>query len=423
MRRKMGTPNMQMSLMEGVSQAPKYFKACCFPFYVCVNCVGRLKSEFITCRVMAGSTSEESDDLDLEHTQLALAADSPHPMFKLERCVDALSGALANHPTVPLGRRTEIEKRLQQGGLEDVAPEFPLFHCPFEGCGWCGMKQSEQEEHLLEEHQDETTQAAMVALGKPNLPASKQIFAVVNAAIGEKAAASPPLVCNSMDRRALRWFYEAAKDMECLICFICACNFPRIGGPGATSQIEWRRCQKQAIASPYFQDLFGLSQRETEEKLGVKTFIERFGSKLPNLAREPWKTELLDWQCAVPFAQGTVYVLCAPEDWRCKRKHAPKTLCPKCHVPICNTCWKFLKGKRQPQAALANDMWTGYVPKLLYQMEATYMEMLLASPYILSLICFVLEVEKEHVGNVLQLQAHMQRHRTGRTMHELYCFQ
>lgn len=66
-------------------------------------------------------------------------------------------------------------------------------------------------------------------------------------------------------------------------------------------------------------------------------------------------------------------------------------------------------------------MWTGYVPKLLYQLEATYMALLLASPYVLSLICFVLEVEKDqsgkalskHGGGHLHTQVHMQRHRAG----------
>jgi len=74
----------------------------------------------------------------------------------------------------------------------------------------------------------------------------------------------------------------------------------------------------------------------------------------------------------------------------------------------------------QPVRALANDNWVGFASEVVYKYNATYLEILMASPSILSVVCFVLEVQRPkendnipYQRNVFGERAHMQRYRTG----------
>ena len=64
----------------------------------------------------------------------------------------------------------------------------------------------------------------------------------------------------------------------------------------------------------------------------------------------------------------------------------------------------------RPVASLANDMWVGFASELIYEEKVTYLELVCASPCVLSLVCFVLEGQRG--GGVVHEEAHMQRHRT-----------
>ena len=55
-------------------------------------------------------------------------------------------------------------------------------------------------------------------------------------------------------------------------------------------------------------------------------------------------------------------------------------------------------------------MWTGFAAKLLYEKKVTVMEMICASPCLVAMVCFSLEVER---GNLLNEELHMARHRVG----------
>ena len=79
----------------------------------------------------------------------------------------------------------------------------------------------------------------------------------------------------------------------------------------------------------------------------------------------------------------------------CIRDSSRGELCRNCTIPICSGCHADRTGSpaRQPRYALANDFWTGYAASLIYERKVTYLELLVASPCILGLICFILEAD------------------------------
>ena len=110
----------------------------------------------------------------------------------------------------------------------------------------------------------------------------------------------------------------------------------------------------------------------------------------------------------------TVPILCCPEDIKCvKHDGHQETLCPSCEVPICHRCASSIFGRpcKQPSTCLANDFWVGFASDTIHKSRATYLELLCASPCVMSLICFVLEGQRG--GGTLHERAHMQRHRVG----------
>ena len=348
----------------------------------------------------------------------AVRAGSPHPLARLEAALDNLAHMLSSLPAVPNRAAPGFEEAGLCGGLEERADWFPEFHCPFSACEWEGSSHNEQMQHLVSVHQSGKAVDAMTALGKHTFPASQQVFSVVNAAIACKVQAAPPVVSYCHDRRALAKYARmaCAERMSALICCFCNCTFPWLAGE-ALPMIEWRCVQKNKEKRRVLTDFFGLSSSDTERLYGVRTYVQTYGQGQgdgPDMREEPWATELLSWTWCVPFEDRAVRVLSSPEDRRCRRGHGEEepTLCSLCEVPVCYKCWHALEQAQPtlPLRCLANDMWTGYGSRLVYELRATYMEVLLASPCILSLVCFVLEVGR---GNVLQEKAHLQRLRSG----------
>ena len=116
---------------------------------------------------------------------------------------------------------------------------------------------------------------------------------------------------------------------------------------------------------------------------------------------------------------NTLAVVCCPEDVRrtsnCTRCRAGSpqskpSLCEHCEVPVCQGCMSYMKKGGMPPEALANDMWFGYAPDILYSENVTVVEMICASPCFTSMVCLSLEVK---YGNTYNTEVHMQRHRVG----------
>ena len=65
------------------------------------------------------------------------------------------------------------------------------------------------------------------------------------------------------------------------------------------------------------------------------------------------------------------------------------------HPNVCSGDVFCEDGPRKPVIGFTNDMWTGYASDYIYRMRVTYLELLVASPCCLSLICFVLQAARD----------------------------
>ncbi|CAK9033585.1 ATP-dependent DNA helicase, partial [Durusdinium trenchii] len=90
-----------------------------------------------------------------------------------------------------------------------------------------------------------------------------------------------------------------------------------------------------------------------------------------------------------------------------------KILCPECEVPLCQACKEHLTSGSLPPLSLANDMFTGYAPKRIYEEKVTVMELICASPCITALICISMEAKHRHQASAMDEVAHMARHQYG----------
>ena len=335
---------------------------------------------------------------------------SPHPRRGWERTVAAIGKCLKRQATLPSkpGGGHWTKEQLDKGVF------LPQQHCSFEGCSWRGQVADETLDHVAEAHYTPEVAEAVQALGAVAFKAA--LRTVLNAAVSWSCKQGVPVVSIAQDRRALRVFHESVThaDLQALICFCCGCVHPHL--PGEPRQkISWKQAGKPVPGKEeVFETFLGLSPQQIEEFFGMETFLRRFGScgpGFPNLQEVVWQRDLEDWQCIVPFEIGDVRILCNPEDRRCQLEHAAD-ICSQCEVPICCSCQKALQ-KRSPEMpvrALSNNLWTGFAAPMLAVEDVSYLEAVLASPCMLSLVCFSLEVKH---GNVMLEKAQHQRSRVG----------
>ena len=95
---------------------------------------------------------------------------------------------------------------------------------------------------------------------------------------------------------------------------------------------------------------------------------------------------------------------------------ATRTLCTDCEVPVCRQCEDALqqpRGAQMPYAALTNDLMTFYAPTLLYEKQATAMELICASVCLTTMISFTLEKKYRGEDRLFDQAVHMQRHTIG----------
>ena len=104
------------------------------------------------------------------------------------------------------------------------------------------------------------------------------------------------------------------------------------------------------------------------------------------------------------------------EDQCCNEPHLEnKTLCERCWLPICSECADHLSKAKLPPLSYANDMWTGYGLKMIYEQKVTVIELVCASPCLTSLVLMSMESKhrQEPSNAVFDEEAHMARHRFG----------
>ena len=167
-------------------------------------------------------------------------------------------------------------------------------------------------------------------------------------------------------------------------------------------------CRKGAIrwTKPFNgNDMYGLNADEIEKALGTETYIAKYMEAQDS---EIFRQELSDWTINIPFDDKTVAVLCSPEDIRCSNEAGhqdPNVLCQECRLPICVDCETHLcsSKKQTPQLALANDMFIGWIPEIIYKRKMTYVDILCASVMSVNVMSMQLDYygdhRREQVGN------------------------
>ena len=83
-------------------------------------------------------------------------------------------------------------------------------------------------------------------------------------------------------------------------------------------------------------------------------------------------------------------LLCCPKDHTCSNKEcsSQRYLCPECKVPLCKSCMLTLQDSSIGPQMLINDNWIGYIEEFIYQVQVTWMEKTVTSPYWTGLTLF-----------------------------------
>ena len=132
--------------------------------------------------------------------------------------------------------------------------------------------------------------------------------------------------------------------------------------------------------------------------LSFNKYLERMdASEQLSIDLAECRDEFHDWRVYVDVQYRTVPLLCCNEDV-IYNESSKMTASYETHltvgskIPLCNACGSCLEGGGCPPAALVNDMWTGYIPAMFYTDEVSAIEMVCASPFFTSMICFSLDI-------------------------------
>ena len=376
--------------------------------------------------------------------------ESPAYQAKRELAANYLADQyIRDHPTLPPDSVDSqlswcdiaATKRAVGAGPEQAAPPpadpcdwhpradagflYPQHHCAFKGCTWHGKSAEGEAQslavHLKLQHDNVLKETVKFADPVEDLEFTNQSpdgwLPLYYAALAVKESAKMPTVGSSVDRRCIDHFLERhnTENLSALMCFTCARVLPH-DKQDLTSEIHWRE--------PFDGKHFGRMDSDvTAATIGLETYLAEYGRipapsvRADGKQPEPrdlsmYLEEFDDWKLTVPFSDGDVNVLCCSEDIKCVNDHNDGKLCTDCQVPICNECWSAIDNvtPHRPKLALSNDLWFGYLPQVIYDTGATYMELLCASvchPTMLSfqVNCYGWDHKKEEV--------HMQRHRVG----------
>ena len=279
-------------------------------------------------------------------------------------------------------------------------------------------------DHLLAEHHAQINPVASTLQQTSNESEKVCFSSAYQEAIAIAIRRGAPLASYSIDRRSL---FNASQGLrsdtvEALICFWCSRRFP-YRRTASANEISWHnpamttRCSDDSQAVEY--DFLGIPRVHVADIFGMDSYLDKYGQcdpEGPDLRQCP--EEFRDFHLKIPFTNGTVKVLCCPEDRDCRDESCRKgdSCCPQCKIPVCMECDRSKinrEGRFQmPPAALANDLMIFYAPRELYTQNVTILEMICASPCLTSMICFSLE-KKYRGQRAFDDKVHMNRHRVG----------
>ena len=111
-----------------------------------------------------------------------------------------------------------------------------------------------------------------------------------------------------------------------------------------------------------------------------------------------------DWQCKMHSFPGEAdfWTLCNPEDVAqceaCKRR-GRKVICKSCDVPLRRSCVRVINGHAGGgiAASLCNDNYWGHTSEALYELDARWIEVAVASPCWTTMLVFYVEGDKGHL--------------------------
>ena len=243
--------------------------------------------------------------------------------------------------------------------------------------------------HLEDAHLQELEP---VARHMPEPVPEDAVRSIYNEAVAFVCRSQAPVAGCSRDRSALKSLAEATAEdrVESLICFCCACIHPRIAETDTSGAIRWH----QPLAHTGGEEQKAAVARRLHKLLSLDTYMRTYDRLTGDINISDF-TDFQDWRVEVP---GQGFILCCPEDHRCRAnpQHASeRVLCEHCEVPICKDCRSHLSKEKLPPLSLCNDMWTGYAPERLYREKVTVMEMICASPCLTMLLCMSMEARNK----------------------------
>ena len=323
---------------------------------------------------------------------------NPDPRMEKETAIRRLAAMLRSQPMLPHGMEAS-----------DPAFDLPNWHCAFKDCEFEALTYADLTGHILHQHVAALRQVTDLKL--PPLAWEEAGMEAYRAAITCVCQDAAPLAHSAIDRRCLRQF-QAAKDGDNIgtaICFVCAQRFPYVDTQQHAhgNRIQWRR-----LVNAKTDEFLNLPRAQAEEWFGYDAYKRNYATQHEPDAQAQLEDELQEWQTTIQFTAGApLRVICCPEDKVCRTRCPPDASCPMCRAPVCQFCWNGVtQEKVLPATALANDMLVFYAPKMIYQLEVTFMELICASPCFTAMCCFSLE--KRLLGDrALDQDAFMPRQR------------
>ncbi len=310
--------------------------------------------------------------------------DSANQQSRLEAVVRSIQAGLRTHCTLSGDKSSR-----------DTGEQCPAEHCAMLGCRYQRERREDSSTPSIEEHLHECHSAVFSAarrhLQPDDLLVCPRSLDMYHEAIRRQEQQKIPTVGCTIDRRVHRVFSELWNDdVQALVCFCCARVLIKESCGGCLGEVKMTRVFESNrfagrtgwvdISSCRF---LGMTAKETERTLGVATYLDDHGNGVdrPNLHNSPARDELDGWLLEIPFDGATVGIVCCPEDRQCNECNVDdmRVICGQCELPLCNSCEANLSKKKQPAIALANDLWVGFTPDVVFTRDVTYMEMLCAS--------------------------------------------
>ena len=346
------------------------------------------------------------------------------PRDSLQQALELVSENIREDPTLPCDP-LDAQRADPDALREDAAIELQSTHCAFVGCARSFESGAQLSQHLATDPCHSQLLAAVTRCMAPSSDSAEvRRFSAYCEVIAWKVRQGAPLDTYSIDRRAVLHYNKATADDQVYmpICFSCARRFPHMAsldkdGRKPKNEIRWQK----AVQTEEGVRFFGMGFQRCADIFGLDNYVERYGHlpDFPDMRQH--MAEFEDWQLLVPFLQQPLTILCCPEDRRCTSENkkscmATRTLCTDCEVPVCKQCEDALqhpRGAQMPYAALTNDLMTFYAPTLLYEKQATAMELICASVCLTTMISFTLEKKYRSEDRLFDQTVHMQRHTIG----------